>query len=89
MQLAAFFGGALEQLVGRLVDLAGASATNGNTLVHEHRGGELPTGVVLAEQMVLGDANVGKEHLVEMATAVDLVDWTNLDARCGHIEDEH
>ena len=52
----------------RLVDLAGAGATDGDALVHEHRGGQVPAVVEFADQPVLRDADVGEEHLVEVAS---------------------
>ena len=69
--------------------LPAPAAADGDALVHEHRGGELPAGVQFADLPVLRDADVGEEHLVEVRPAVDLVDRADLDAGRLHVHDEH
>jgi len=63
-------------------------AADGDPLVHQRGGGHPPALADLAEPVLVGDAHVGEEHLVELGLAGDLPQRPHLDAGRGHVADE-
>jgi hypothetical protein len=54
----------------------------GAAFVHEHRLGDGPPAVDLADEVLVGDDDVVEELLAELGVTVDLSDLADRDARC-------
>ena len=65
-----------------------SSASDGDALVHQRRDGNPPALPFLAEHLVVRDADVAEEDLVEFGFPRNLVERPNIDARSVHIENE-
>ena len=65
-----------------------AAGRQRDPLVRERRLGHAPAEVLLADQVLGGNAHVGEEHLVEARVARHVADRANLDAGEVHRDDE-
>ena len=71
-----------------IVPSAAAAPADRRALVHERRERDGPALVDVAEPVVVGNAHVGEEHLVERRAAGHLAQRAHLDAGCLHVDDE-
>ena len=64
------------------------AATDGDPLVHQRRERDPPPLADVAEPLLVGDADVGEVHLVELGLTGDLVERAHLDAGRLHVDHE-
>jgi len=77
--------GAVDADLGRVLlglgdeALCGAHRGDADALVAEQELGVIPALVLLADEVLGGDADVGEEDLVDLVAAVDQLDWAQAD----------